>query len=82
MDMDKKTVVLLERLLEKAAADVDANGFARASLQLDNPTRERIRYAGEYLVERAAEKFPALDLYVSSDADGTIDLILDRLRTR
>ncbi|WP_044872781.1 hypothetical protein [Pseudomonas sp. LFM046] len=80
--MDRKTLVLLEELFEQAAADVEASGFVRTSIRLANPTRERIRQAGEFLLERAAERFPTLDPYVSSDADGTINLVLDRQRTR
>ncbi len=80
--MDKKTLVLLEELFAQAAADVESSGFARASTRLETPTRERIQEAGEFLLERAADRFPALDPYVSSNADGTITLVLDQERTR
>jgi hypothetical protein len=80
--MDRKTLVLLEELFGQAAEDLEASGFARTRIQLANPTRERIRQAGEFLLVRAAERFPTLDPYVSSDTDGTINLVLDRQRTR
>ncbi|MDA8485420.1 hypothetical protein NNO07_20325 [Pseudomonas resinovorans] len=73
---------LLEDLFEQAALDVLAHGFASVSIRLPNPTRERIQHAGEFLLERAAESFPALDPYVSSNAEGTINLVLDRRRAR
>ncbi|WP_077524078.1 hypothetical protein [Metapseudomonas resinovorans] len=80
--MDRKTLVLLEELFEQAAADVEASGFARVSTRIETPTRERIQEAGEFLLERTAVRFPALDPYVSSNADGTITLVLDYQRTR
>ncbi|MDH4565667.1 hypothetical protein E8E95_03140 [Pseudomonas sp. BN414] len=80
--MDRKTLVLLEELFEQAAADLEASGFARTSTQLETPTRERVQEAGEFLLELAAVRFPALDPYVSSNADGTITLVLDYQRTR
>lgn len=80
--MDRETLVLLDELIERVAAELQANGCARDSILLANPTRERIRLAGELLVERAADRFPTLDAYVSSSADGTIDLVLDCRRTR
>ncbi|MFZ6046711.1 hypothetical protein ACFW0H_11350 [Pseudomonas sp. CR3202] len=80
--MDRETLVLLEGVLERAAAKVAAEGFARESVKLANPTRERIRLAGEYLLERAADRLPALDAYVSSSVDGNITLVLDRQKTR
>ena len=80
--MDRATLVLLDELLERAAAELEANGFARESIRLPKPTLERIRLAGELLVERAADRFPSLDPYVSSSADGTITLVLDGRKTR
>ena len=80
--MDRATLVLLDELFERAAAELQAHGFARESIKLANPTPERIRLAGELLVERAADRFPSLDPYVSSSADGTITLVLDSQRAR
>ncbi len=80
--MDRETLVLLDGLFERAAAAVAAEGFARESIRLANPTRERIRLAGEYLLERAADRLPTLDSYVSSSVDGSITLVLDRQKTR
>ncbi|MFC5698552.1 hypothetical protein ACFPU0_23795 [Pseudomonas sp. GCM10022186] len=80
--MDRETLVLLDGLIERAAAKVAAEGVARESIRLANPTRERIRHAGEYLLERAADRFPTLDPYVSSSVDGSITLVLDRQKTR
>ncbi|WP_137823813.1 hypothetical protein [Pseudomonas sp. D(2018)] len=80
--MDRATLVLLDELFERAAAELATNGFARESIRLPNSTSERIRLAGELLVERAAERFPALDPYVASRADGTITLVLDSRKTR
>ncbi|MCY1273945.1 hypothetical protein D9M68_362100 [compost metagenome] len=80
--MDRETLVLLDELLERAAAELKANGLARESTRLADPTPERIQLAGELLVERAADRFPTLDPYVSSSADGTISLVLDARKTR
>jgi hypothetical protein len=80
--MDRETLVLLDELIERAAAELEANDFARESIRLANPTRERIQLAGELLVERAADRFPTLDPYVSSSADGSITLVLDSQKTR
>ncbi|MCY1302718.1 hypothetical protein D9M70_523950 [compost metagenome] len=80
--MDRETLVLLDELFERAAAELQANGFARESIRLANPAPERIRLAGEWLVERAADRFPTLDPYVSSSVDGTITLVLDSQRAR
>lgn len=80
--MDKESLALLEDLFEQAAADFAAHGFARVNTQLANPTRERIQHAGEFLLERAAERFPNLDPYVSSSSDGTINLVLGRHKTQ
>ncbi|MDH4608483.1 hypothetical protein [Pseudomonas sp. BN102] len=80
--MDRATLVLLDELFERAAAELQANGLARESIRLAKPTPERIRLAGELLVERAADRFPTLDPYVSSSADGTITLVLDSQRAR
>jgi hypothetical protein len=80
--MDRDTLVLLDELLERAAAALQASGSARESIRLANPTPERIRLAGELLVEQAADRFPTLDPYVSSSADGTITLVLHSQRAR
>jgi hypothetical protein len=39
--MDREILVLLEDLFERVAAEVEANGFARASIKLGSPTRGR-----------------------------------------
>lgn len=80
--MDRATLVQLHELLQRAAAEAVATGFARESIRLTNADREQIRLAGELLVERAAERFPTLDPYVSSNPDGTITLVLDSRKTR
>lgn len=80
--MDKLTLLLLDELIELAAADLATKDFSRQCLRLSNPTHERMREAGELLVERAADRFPELDPYVASNADGNLCLVLDRTSTR
>ncbi|MCO6057861.1 hypothetical protein NG726_14425 [Pseudomonas sp. MOB-449] len=75
--MDRGTQALLDDLFEQAAAELAANGFTKVSATLAIPTRKRIQHAGEYLLERATERFPTLDPYVSSRSDGTVTLVLD-----
>lgn len=79
--MDKATLILLDEMLERAAASISAGRIAKESIRLKNPTRERIQLAGETLVERAADLYPELDAYVSSSTEGTINLVL-RARNR
>ncbi|MCY1371105.1 hypothetical protein D9M69_582360 [compost metagenome] len=74
--MDRETVILLEEMLERAAASVYAGRIARESITITNPTRERIRLAGETLLERAADLYPELGAYVSSSTEGVITLVL------
>ncbi|MDH4873402.1 hypothetical protein [Pseudomonas sp. BN515] len=80
--MDRETLAVLADLVERAATALEANGWARESIVLANPTRERILLAGEFLVEKAADRFPALDPYVASSTDGTITLVLDPQKAR
>ncbi|MDH4563854.1 hypothetical protein [Pseudomonas sp. BN411] len=80
--MDLETLAVLADLVERAATALEANGRARESIVLANPTRERVLLAGEFLVEQAADRFPALDPYVASNTDGTITLVLDRQKAR
>ncbi|MBD2839789.1 hypothetical protein ID144_22340 [Pseudomonas sp. JM0905a] len=80
--MDRETLAVLADLVERAATALETHGFARESIVLENPTHDRLLLAGEFLVEQAADRFPALDPYVASSTEGTITLVLDPEKTR